>query len=66
MRKATLTFFLVAGGTQAPEPALTLDISAATMDGLREAATAALEARGMKVRAISFGPKGLVAYAEAK
>jgi len=36
------------------------------MDGLREAATAALEARGMKVRAISFGPKGLVAYAEAK
>jgi hypothetical protein len=42
-------------------------VRAHTIDGLREAARAQLEARGFRVRALSFAPKGrLVAYAEER
>ncbi|MBK7537547.1 MAG: hypothetical protein IPI49_19685 [Myxococcales bacterium] len=66
MRKAMLTFFVVRDGRQAPEPAFKLQICAATTDGLLEAATETLQARGMTVRSLSFGPDGLVAYAEVR
>ena len=42
------------------------EIEAHTRDGLREALRVELEAEGYRVRAISFGPAGLVAYAEAR
>lgn len=42
-----------------------MTVRAETMDGLREAARVQLEARGFRVRAISFAPKNrLIAYAE--
>lgn len=47
-----------------PEPAREITVDADTMDGLREAARARLVADGYRVRSVSFGPGGLVAYAE--
>jgi hypothetical protein len=50
-----------------PRPGAPMSVSASTMDGLREAARQQLEARGFRVRAISFAPGGrLVAYAEER
>lgn len=39
-------------------------VSARTVDGLREEARAVVEKEGLRVRSISFGPLGLVVYAE--
>jgi hypothetical protein len=64
MKRATVTIFLVHGATQAPEPAFKLEVEAPSDDGLRDAATEALRQRGLSVRALSFGPAGLLAYAE--
>ena len=47
-----------------PEPARQMVVEARTTDGLREAARAKLAAEGLHVRALSFGPKGLIAYVE--
>jgi len=47
-----------------PEPARELTVEAPTLDGLREAARARIEDEGLRVRSISFGSTGLVAYAE--
>jgi hypothetical protein len=48
-----------------PRPGAPMTVSADTVDALREAARRQLEARGFRVRAISFAPQGrLVAYAE--
>lgn len=48
-----------------PRPGAPMTVSADTIDGLREAARQQLEARGFRVRAMSFAPQGrLVAYAE--
>ena len=48
-----------------PRPGAPMTVQADTIDGLREAARQQLEARGFRVRAISFAPKGrLIAYAE--
>jgi hypothetical protein len=42
-----------------------MTVRAETLDGLREAAKQQLEARGFRVRAVSFAPKNrLIAYAE--
>jgi hypothetical protein len=50
-----------------PRPGAPMTVQADTIDGLREAARAQLEARGFRVRAISFAPQGrLVAYAEER
>lgn len=47
-----------------PRPARELTVQATTVDGLREAARTKLAAEGLRVRSLSFGPKGLVAYVE--
>lgn len=49
-----------------PRPARELTVQAATVDGLREAALTKLAAEGLRVRSLSFGPKGLVAYVEER
>jgi len=48
-----------------PKPARALTVEASSLDGLREAAREKLAAEGYRVRSLSFGPKGLVAYVEA-
>ena len=48
-----------------PEPARHMVVEARSTDALREATLATLTAEGFRVRSISFGPKGLVAYVEA-
>lgn len=50
--------------TAPPCPPRRREVEAATRDGLREALRAQLEGEGLRVRAISFGPAGLVAYVE--
>ena len=47
-----------------PEPASHLVVEAENTDQLRDAARVKLEAEGYRVRSLSFGPKGLVAYVE--
>jgi hypothetical protein len=49
-----------------PRPVRELTVQAATVDGLREAARAKLDAEGLRVRSLSFGPKGLLAYVEER
>lgn len=49
-----------------PRPARELTVQAATVDGLREAVRTKLAAEGLRVRSLSFGPKGLVAYVEER
>lgn len=50
-----------------PRPGAPMTVKADTRDGLREATRQQLEARGFRVRAISFAPKGrLIAYAEER
>ena len=53
------------GGTAMPEPGERREVEAATTDGLKAAAAAALAEEGYRVRAVSFTPDGLVAYVEA-
>lgn len=47
-----------------PEPGRDIVVEAETLDRLREVTRARLAADGYRVRSISFGPEGLVAYAE--
>ena len=47
-----------------PDPAREVVVEAASVDGLRDAARAQLAEEGHRVRSLSFGPKGLVAYVE--
>lgn len=47
-----------------PGPARSIEVQAATTDGLLAAAREALSAPGRRVRSVSFTPKGLVAYVE--
>ena len=49
-----------------PKPAREVTVQAASIDGLREAARAKLTAEGLRVRSLSFGPKGLVAHVEER
>lgn len=48
-----------------PKPARVLVVEATSLDGLRKAAREKLAAEGCRVRSLSFGPKGLIAYVEA-
>jgi hypothetical protein len=48
----------------APTPTTPFKVVATDHDAAREAAHAELAARGLRVRALSFGPNGLVAYVE--
>ena len=47
-----------------PDPPREISVEADTLDGLHDATRARLVADGYRVRSISFGPTGLVAYAE--
>ena len=64
----TLHVFVIPNGQSPagpPNPARALTVEAPSLDGLREAAREKLAAEGYRVRSLSFGPKGLVAYVEA-
>ncbi len=47
-----------------PEAPRELTVEAQTRDALRDAARAAVQDQGLLLRSISFGPEGLVVYAE--
>lgn len=47
-----------------PEPARELVVQARSIDGLRDAAQVRLIDEGYRLRSVSFGPRGLVAYVE--
>jgi hypothetical protein len=66
--RSNVELFIVPAGRPAdpPGPPMRREIEAVTRDGLRDALRAQLEAEGYRVRAISFGPVGLVAYAEGR
>jgi hypothetical protein len=64
----TLHVFVIPDGQSPagpPRPAQALTVHASSLDGLREAAREKLKAEGYRVRSLSFGPKGLIAYVEA-
>jgi len=62
--KATVALFVLEHGVAAPEPATPFEVEGERDDDLRAAAAEVLRARGLRVRAVSFGPRGLTAYAE--
>ncbi len=68
MRRRLQVFVIAAaeGPSGSPRPADDREVEARTTDALREAARAALEADGYRVRAVSFTPDGLVAYVEER
>ena len=47
-----------------PEPAREFVVQADSVDGLRDAAQVRLSDEGYRLRSVSFGPRGLVAYVE--
>jgi len=47
-----------------PEPARELVVEARSIDGLRDSAQVRLIDDGYRLRSVSFGPRGLVAYVE--
>jgi hypothetical protein len=66
----TIQVFIVPKGTSPgggpPSPAQPRTVQGPNLDGLRDAAHAALTADGLRVRSLSFGPGGLVAYVEQR
>ncbi|MCA9633104.1 MAG: hypothetical protein KC766_35875 [Myxococcales bacterium] len=66
MQRAVRLFIITKDRAPAgpPKPAETFSVNAPTTDGLRDAVRAAVSERGRVIRSVSFGPKGLVAYAE--
>lgn len=67
MRRTMRVFVLPAGATlgSPPTPGPELEVEAPTDDAFYGAAAVALAGRGLRPRAVSFTPTGLVAYAEA-
>jgi len=57
-------WFVIKGGL--PRPPAELTVEAASLDGARAAARTRLEADGFRVRSLSFGPTGLIAYVEER
>lgn len=53
-------------GGGSPLPAQPRTVEAPSVDGLRDSAHAVLTADGLRVRSLSFGPGGLVAYVEPR
>ena len=49
-----------------PNPPENLSIEGRALDELRDAVRREIEARGLRARSVSFGPKGIVAYAEER
>ena len=48
-----------------PEASRQLVVDGKTIDELRDAARSKLAEEGFRIRSLSFGPKGMVAYVEA-
>lgn len=68
--RRTLKLFVIPAGKPAgappePEPGPDAELEAAREDALLAAAHEAIAKRGLRARAVSFTPTGLVAYAEA-
>ena len=66
--RRTLKLFVIPAGKSAgapPEPGPDVELEAASDDAFLGAAHEAITKRGLRVRAVSFTPTGLVAYAEA-
>jgi hypothetical protein len=66
--RRTLTLFVIPVGKPAgalPEPGPDVALEAASDDALLAAAHEEIAKRGLRARAVSFTPTGLVAYAEA-
>lgn len=66
--RRTLKLFVIPTGKPAgtpPEPGPDVVLEAGSDDGLLAAAHEAIAKRGLRARAVSFTPTGLVAYAEA-
>ena len=57
-------YFIVKDGAARPPAELTVEAS--SLDGARASARTRLEADGYSVRALTFGPAGLVAYVEER
>jgi hypothetical protein len=55
---------VVKGGV--PTPAADFTVEAPSLDGARAAARRSLEVEGYRVRSLSVGPTGLVAYVEER
>ena len=68
MERTLHVFVIPADRTPAgpPKPARALTVEASSLDGLRDAAREKLATEGFRVRSLSFGPKGLVAYVEER
>ncbi len=49
-----------------PEPPREVVVEARSIDGLREAARSKLLEEGFRIRSLSFGPDGLLAYVETR
>lgn len=66
--RRTLKLFVIPAGKPAgspPEPGPDIELEAANDDAFLGAAHEAIAKRGLRARAVSFTPIGLVAYAEA-
>lgn len=66
--KSSVEVYVIPAGeglAAVPRPGGRREVEAQTTDGLRAAATDALQTEGYRVRALSFCPDGLVAYVEA-
>lgn len=65
----TVKLFIIPAGRGSggpPDPAREISVEAETRDQLREVTRERLTADGYRVRSLSFGPQGLVAYAEER
>jgi hypothetical protein len=64
--RSALQLFLVSSATPnaPPVPGVVLEVEAETEDALLQAARDLLVSRGHRIRALSFGTKGLIAYVE--
>ena len=49
-----------------PAPPAELAVEAPSLDGARGAARERLEAEGYRIRSLTFGPTGIVAYVEER
>ena len=56
--------FVIKNGV--PAPPAELAVEASSLDGARAAARERLEADGYRIRSLTFGPTGIVAYVEER
>lgn len=64
MARTVTVFVLSKSGGATPVPGASLEIEDAREDEVRTSVMREIEARGQRLRALSFTPSGLVVYAE--